>query len=118
MKYHTISFRHAFAGIFYTFRSQPNAIIHTFFALIAILAGFIFALNYLEWLILLFTIVLVFVAEMINTALESMTDLITSQYHQQAKVAKDVSAGMVLIATLGSLIVGLVIFLPKIVAII
>ena len=55
-----------------------------------------------------------FTAEMVNTALESMTDLITTEHRKKAKVAKDVSAGMVLINAIGSVIVGIIIFLPHI----
>ena len=56
---------------------------------------------------------MVLIAEMVNTALESMTDLIEEKYHVKAKIAKDVSAGMVLVSAISSLIVGLIIFVPK-----
>lgn len=110
---HHIGFRHAWEGVKYAFTSQPNFKVHTIAALTALTTGLIVQLPLIEWLILLLTISLVLSAEMINTALESMTDLIEEKYHQNAKIAKDVSAGMVLLTALTSVIVGVVLFLPK-----
>ncbi len=112
---HHISFKYALAGIKYAFCTQPNFRIHITIALLVILGAALLQVPRLEWLILLFTISLVVVAEMINTSLESMTDLIEEKYHQNAKVAKDVSAGMVLITAISSVLIGLIIFLPKII---
>lgn len=110
---HGITFKHAVEGVKYAFLTQPNFRVHTLIALTVVAAGLFFRLSYLEWVIITLTISLVFVTEMINTALESMTDLIQEKEHQKAKIAKDVSAGMVLISALAAVIVGLVIFLPK-----
>ena len=111
---HTISFKHAFDGIFYTLKTQPNLRIHIFIALLVTLAGIYFHLNINQWLIILFTFMWVIVSEMVNTSIESVVDLITQEKHYQAKIAKDVAAGMVLVGTIGSVIVGLAIFLPLI----
>lgn len=115
---HQISFKHAWDGVTYTFRSQPNMRFHSSAAIIALILAWYLGLSAAEWLILIFTIVLMFVAEMVNTAIESMTDLITTQYRQQAKIAKDVSAGMVLIAAMSTIIIGCFLFLPKIISLI
>ena len=115
---HSISFKHAFAGLCYTIKTQPNLRIHFTIAALVTLAGIYFRLNYIEWLIILFTFLWVIVSEMINTSLEAIVDLIIDTKHQQAKIAKDVAAGMVLVGALGSVIIGLVIFLPKIINII
>jgi len=111
---HKIGFKHAFAGIKYAFFSQPNFRIHFIFAIFTVLAGTLFSLSHPEWLILVFTICLVFMAEMINTALESLTDLIEIKHNRYAKIAKDVSAGMVLLTSFTAIIIGLVIFIPHI----
>ena len=111
---HTIPFKNAFAGLAHAFHSQPNFRVHCFIATIVVSAGIVFQLTPLEWALLLFTIIWVLLAEMINTAIESMVDLITTDYRQDAKVAKDVAAGAVLLGALGSIIIGLIIFLPKI----
>lgn len=81
-------------------------------ALIVILFGFILNIPSTQMIVLLFTITLVIVAEMINTSLEAMTDLITNKFAQEAKIAKDVAAGMVLTTATMSIVVGLIIFLP------
>jgi diacylglycerol kinase len=70
-----------------------------------------------EWLILIFTINMVVVAEMLNTSIEAMVDLISLERRTDAKIAKDVAAGMVLVSASFSVIIALLIFLPKILTI-
>lgn len=70
-------------------------------------------MSVLEWTIIVFTIVLGLSAELINTALEAMTDLITSQWRKEAKIAKDVAAGMMLTVAFGALVVAAFILGPK-----
>lgn len=110
---HTISFKHALAGIHYVFRSQPNFRFHALATIIVVLLGLWIGLTETEWTIIVFTIVMVFSAEMVNTALESITDLITQEKRLEAKIAKDVAAGMVLVAASGAIGIGILIFLPK-----
>jgi diacylglycerol kinase len=111
---HGISFSHAFAGIRHTFTSQPNLRIHTAVAVLVVIMAFWLRVTRLEWLILLFTLMWVITAEMVNTSVESIVNLITHEYREEAKIAKDVSAGLVLIGAIGAVIVGCVIFLPYI----
>lgn len=87
---------------------------HLVLSALALAGAWWFSVTRTELLILVFTIILGLSAEMINTALESMTDLITREWRQEAKIAKDVSAGMMLITAFGALIVAAVIFLPYI----
>lgn len=112
MRKHTISFKHAFEGILYMVRTQPNFRFHLFAATAVSLASYMLGVSWRDWLILLFTIQLVIVAEMLNTAIEAITDLVTVKILPQAKIAKDVAAGMVLMSALLAIIVGLVILLP------
>jgi diacylglycerol kinase len=112
LTHHTVSFKRAFEGIRHTFRTQPNLRIHLVTAIIVLIFGVYFGLSRFEWLLILFTIMWVITAEMLNTSLESIVNLITHEYRQEAKIAKDVAAGMVLIGALGAVIVGLVIFTP------
>jgi len=116
MRNHAISFKLALEGIWYALHTQPNFLIHSFAAIFAVVLGTLVNISQVEWLILSLTIVIVFTAEMINTAIESMTDLITTEHRKSAKIAKDVSAGMVLTAAIGSVVVGVLIFLPKIIS--
>lgn len=115
IRIHRVSFKHAFDGILYTITSQPNFRFHLLAVLSTILLGTYLSLSISEWLILIFTFNMVLVAEMINTSVESVVDLITVERHQFAKTAKDVAAGTVLVSAFLSIIIGLIIFLPKII---
>lgn len=111
-KKHTISFKNAFAGIFWAVRTQPNFVVHFTATAMVFIAAAILGLSAIEITILVVAIVIVLVAEMINTAIEATTDLLSPQYAEAAKVAKDVSAGMVLIASTGAVILAILIFAP------
>lgn len=112
LRQHTISIKHALDGVIYTFRTQPNFQVHSAFAILAIIAGIYLQVSAAESAVILFIIGLVLIAEMINTSIESVVDLATDQFHEKAKIAKDVSAGMVLVTAIVAVLVGLVIFLP------
>jgi diacylglycerol kinase len=113
---HTISFKHAFTGLFHTLKTQPNLRIHVTIAAIVIVSGIFFHLSHLEWIIIAFTIAWVIVSEMINTSIEAIVDLITHERRIEAKIAKDVAAGMVLVGAMTSIIVGLIIFTPYLIS--
>jgi diacylglycerol kinase (ATP) len=115
MRAHTLrlSFSYAFAGLAYCFRTQRNLRIHVAAALLAALAGIALRIDPVEWAVLGATITLVMAAEMVNTMVESLVDLVTTQYHPLAKVAKDVAAGIVLLTSAGAVVVGLFIFGPR-----
>jgi diacylglycerol kinase len=110
------SFGYAFAGIRYCFRTQRNFRIHLAFTVAALVAGLYLGLSWAEWGVIAVMVVLVLAAEMVNTMIESLVDLVTTEYHPLAKVAKDVAAGIVLLSAIGSVVVGVMIFLPKIIA--
>jgi diacylglycerol kinase (ATP) len=107
------SFRYAFAGLGYLLWTQRNAKIHSALGLAAIALGFILGLDRFEWLVLTLTIAIVLAAEGINTALEAVVDLASPDYHPLAKIAKDVGAGTVLLTAIAAVIVGLLLFLPR-----
>jgi diacylglycerol kinase len=115
---HKISFKHAFDGFLYAIRTQPNFRFDLLATIIVVILGVYFSISSIEWLVLVFAINMVLVAEMINTAIESMVDLITLEKRADAKIAKDVSAGMVLISAILAVFVALIIFLPKILTVI
>lgn len=112
IRQHHISFKNAFAGLVWAIKTQPNFRIHLSFSALAIALGYYFAITSIEMTIILFTIVLGISGELINTALESMTDLITQEWHSEAKIAKDVSAGMMLFIAMGAIGIALYIFTP------
>jgi diacylglycerol kinase (ATP) len=111
---HRISFINAFAGVKWAFQTQPNFRIHLGLAILAVIGGIYLRISELEMLVIVFTIILGFTGEMINTSIESMTDLITTEWRKEAKIAKDVSAGMMLIIAFGAVIIAGIIFLPRI----
>lgn len=112
------SFKYAFNGIGYMFRTQINSLIHLLATLVIITLGFIVHLNLSDWCLIIFAIGLVFIAEMLNTAIEFLTDLVSPDHHEKAGKAKDIAAGAVLIAAIASASIGFMVFIPKILAII
>lgn len=109
------SFSYAIEGIIYTLKTQPNMRIHVSVALLTLIVGFLFKISSSEWLALVIVIGFVFMLEIINTAIETLVDLYTEEYHDLAKIAKDTAAGAVMVAAFMSVCVGLIIFLPKII---
>ncbi len=107
------SFYYACRGIKYLLRTQPNAWIHSILTLLVVIFGFLFQVNLFEWCILLIAIALVLAAEAFNTALETVVDLVSPEYHELAEIAKDVASGAVLITALFAALVGAIILLPK-----
>lgn len=110
------SFSHALRGVRIFFSMTPNALIHISAVVLVVLAGFYFKVSSFEWLVLVLAIGLVFVAEAFNTAIEIDINLTSPEFHPYARDTKDVAAGAVLIASFISLVIGLIIFLPKVLA--
>jgi diacylglycerol kinase (ATP) len=106
------SFKYAFAGLWYVFRTQRNARIHLSVATAVVAVGLWLGLSRTEWAIIVLTIGLVLSAEAFNTVAEAAVDLATAEYHPLAKVAKDVAAGAVLLMAIAAVIVGLLILGP------
>ena len=109
------SFDYAFQGIVKAYKGEQNLKIHTIVAILVIIAGFIFKISYLEWLVCLLLIGLVIMAEFFNTAIEYVVDLASPKIHPLAKAAKDTASAGVLMMAIISAIVGLIIFVPKII---
>lgn len=108
------SFKYAFEGVWYALKNNRNLKIDFIVALIVIVFSVIVHTNPYEKGVLGIAILIVICSEMINTSLEEMVNLITNEHRREAKIAKDVAAGMVLIAAIGSVIVGIFIFAPYI----
>ncbi len=107
------SFGYAFAGLKEAVSNEPNFQIHVSIGISALVFAMILEFSKYEWLLLSFTIAFVLILELINTVLEAIVDLVSPNIHPKAKIAKDVSAAAVLMAAFWSLIVGTVLFLPK-----
>jgi diacylglycerol kinase len=107
------SFQAALAGIQYTVRTQPNVWIELTAIAIVSTAGLWFRLSGIEWAILVLTFGVILALEAVNTAIETVVDLVSPQYHPLAKIAKDTAAGALLLAVLGSIGVAGFIFGPR-----
>lgn len=107
------SFRYALAGVVYCVRKERNIKIHLAAAGVSYLLAWHLQLSNQDFIILTLTVAGVLVAEMINTAIEAVVDLASPQFHPLAKAAKDVAAGAVFLAAVASLVVGWLLFVPK-----
>lgn len=108
------AFRHAWNGVVYFFRYDRNGRIHLVAAILVLVAAWYFSVSAAEWCVLLLCIGLVLALEMMNHGLEKLCDMVHNEWHPVIKVVKDVSAAGVLIASICSAAVGLIIFIPKI----
>lgn len=106
------SFGHALRGVRHAFLYHQNLKIHSLALAIILLLGFLLRISYFKWIALLLAAFTVFAAEMINTALEEVINLVKEEHSERARIAKDVSAGMVLLAALFAVAVGAIVFLP------
>ena len=106
------SFQYAFEGLWYVLRTQKNSWIHVLVSLAVIALGLWLRLSRFEWVIIILTIAMVWMAELMNTALEAIVDMTMPETHPLAKVAKDVSAAAVLLGACAAVMVGFLILGP------
>lgn len=111
----TASFKYALNGLKVCFKTQLNFRLQLLAAAIAIGAAVVLHINVLQWLAVLLCIAMVLAAELLNTAVEEMCDHVSPSHHPQIKIIKDLAAAGVLVIALGSLAIGLFIFIPAIV---
>ena len=109
------SFKYAFSGIISAFKTERNMKIHVSVMILVILCGIIFKLETWEWIVCICLFALVIGGELFNTAIEIVVDLAMPKINDKAKKSKDIAAGGVLVLAIGSAIIGLIIFIPKII---
>lgn len=107
-----LSFKYAFSGIYAALKEEPNLKFHFLAGLLVNAFGFILQISKTDWIMIIFLIGFVITLELTNTAIEAVVDAFTEKEHPGAKLAKDISAGAVLIAAVTSAILGILIFLP------
>jgi diacylglycerol kinase len=105
-------FGYAFSGLWYALRTQRNARVHGVIALLAILVGVLLRISAVEFAMIFVAISSVFIAEMFNTAIELCVDMASPDYNAQAKIAKDVAAGAVLLSAMLSVVIGIFVLGP------
>ena len=108
------AFNAAIEGVIYTFKYERNMKIHIFIMILVIIAGIILKINKSEWIICIILFAIVIGSELFNTSIETIVDMVMPEKNEKAKIAKDVSAGAVLVVAIGAAIIGLVIFVPRI----
>lgn len=109
------SVKNCLDGISYVTKSEKNFKREIALGIIALTLSYILKIDKIEFIIVLTMICLVLTTEIINTAIERAVDLVTKEYHELARIAKDVSAGSVLVTSIFALIIGIIIFIPKII---
>ncbi len=108
------SFQHAAHGLFYTLRTEQNFKIQFIIGTVAILLGIYYRIKLIEFVILTLVITLVLTLEMLNSIIERILDAVAPEIHFNTRIIKDVMAGVVLVAALGAVIIGIFIFMPYI----
>lgn len=103
----------AFRGLYVLSKTTKHLFVHMVVGLVVIFFGFYFQVSEIEWMMLVFAIGLVLVSEAFNTAIEIDIDLTSPEYHPYARDTKDVSAAAVLLSALVAVVIGLIVFLPK-----
>ncbi len=115
LKKHTISIKHAFDGIAYAFKTQPNYRIHFALSILALILGWLVKISSSEFLVIVVMIFIGLSLETVNTAIEQATDAIDTSIREDIRIAKDVSAGAMLLFAIGATIIAAIIFIPKII---
>lgn len=111
---HIMSFRHAFRGMFWAFRTERSYAIHFTLSALSLIGGIVLHVSHSEYLIIILLVFGGLAVEMINTAFEETTDAIDTKYREDIKRAKDVSAGAMLTYAIGAAVIACYIFVPKI----
>lgn len=114
LKNHFHSYKYATDGIIHTLKTQSNIWVQIPIALLVIFLAWYFHVSVTEWLVLVISICLVLVAELFNTAVEYIMNVVKQEHDLDVKTAKDIAAGAVFVTALSSVIVGLIVFYPKI----
>jgi diacylglycerol kinase len=107
------SFKYAIRGLRLLIRDEHNSRIHLLAAIIAITMGFLLKINLLEWSILIIVTGIVFLTELFNSSLETLSDIVDNEYNERIRDAKDYAAAAVLVAAIISILAGGIIFIPK-----
>ncbi len=105
-----LSFYYAFRGVYHVFSKEHNAWIHLFASIVVIAAGLFFKITAIEWCLIAIAIGIVFITEMINSAIERLVDFVSPDYNKNAGIIKDIAAGAVLVASITAVVIGILVF--------
>jgi len=107
------SFIHAFRGLRSLIKNEHNARIHLAAAVVAVTAGILFKISRAEWMLIIIVIGMVFLAELLNSSLEALADIVDPEWNEKIRKSKDFASAAVLISAIVSVIIGGLIFIPK-----
>jgi diacylglycerol kinase len=110
------SFKNAFKGLLNLITSEPNAKIHAAATITVIVLGIYYELNIIEWAFITYSIIMVWSAEALNTAIERLSDVVSPELNPGIKEVKDLASGAVLIVAIGAVIIGILVFGPYFIA--
>lgn len=108
------NFKYCFDGVFYALTNEQSMISHFVIATLTVILGFVVKLSKIEWFFVIILIALVIATEFVNTAIEAVIDMVMPDMHPLAKIAKDTASAAVLTVAIAALIIGLIIYIPKI----
>lgn len=108
-------FSYAFRGLFISLKEERSLVIHLIFASLSVIIGIILQLSPISWAVLILTIGLVVSSELMNTAIENVVDMVAFKYNFNAKKIKDIAAAATLVLAVIAVIVGLLLFIPRII---
>lgn len=116
LRYQLATFRYAFSGLLWFFAFETKATIHIICAVLAVLAGFLLKISLTDWALIIIVIGFVLFAEILNTSIELMVDHIEKEQNKTAGRIKDLAAGAVLIAAISAFLIGIIVFVPRLFA--
>lgn len=111
------SFKYAFNGLKTLLKEEHNARIHLLATIFVVFLGFILSISFLEWIAVIFAIGMVFALEILNAAIENLSDFVSAEKHEMIGKIKDLGAAAVLVGAISAFLVGIIIFVPKIISI-
>ena len=112
------SFINSFNGLKYAYLYEQSFLLHAILVIVVLITGFYFHISKMQWAILLIVLAMVMITELINTAIEAVVDLVTDEYHELAKIAKDCGSAATFVSSILAVGLYVYVFLPQIVILI
>ena len=113
IKRFTSSIKNSLNGLIYAYLNEQSLTLHVFATIFVLGSGFYFGISKMQWAILVVVMAIIIIAELLNTAIEAVVDLVTDEYHELAKIAKDCASAAAFVASLLSIGLYLYVFIPK-----
>ena len=110
------SSKYSIEGLAYAYKTEKSLVLHSILSTCAIILGFVLNISINQWIVLLIALGVILMIELLNTAIEAVVDMVTLEYNELAKIAKDCGSAGAFVASIIGLIIALVIFIPKIIA--